>query len=200
VNQLKANQAKQKPYADQVKELGDKVQGFQETGGLFGRIALAALLILGLRRLTVLRLFQVPSLIFLPLTYFVLFGKGGSIFLWTYGLCGFLTIAQFSYLGEYLPKVFPLHLRGTGGSFATNVGGRMIGTSMAVITTNVVAPLVSGDATRVLPMHVAKAAGIVALAMAIISLIAGLFLPEPAEETAAPPAREPQVAGATLEA
>ena len=110
-------------------------------------------LILGLRRLTVLRLFQVPSLIFLPLTYFVLFGRGGSSFLWTYGLCGFLTIAQFSYLGEFLPKVFPLHLRGTGGS-------------------------------------------IVALAMAIISLIAGLFLREPVEETPAAPAREPQVAGA----
>jgi MFS family permease len=199
VDQLKANQAQQAPHAKEVKELGDKVQGFQETGGLFGRIALAGLLILGLRRLTVLRLFQVPSLICLPLTYFVLFGKGGSVFLWTYGLCGFLTIAQFSYLGEFLPKVFPLHLRGTGGSFATNVGGRMIGTSMAVITTGVVAPLISGDPTKVLPIHVAKAAGIVALAMAIISLIAGLFLREPAEETAAPPTREPQVAGATIE-
>jgi hypothetical protein len=50
-------------------------------------------------------------------------------------LCGFLTVAQFSYFGEYLPKVFPLHLRATGGSFATNVGGRMLGTS-AFVTAN----------------------------------------------------------------
>ena len=27
-----------------------------------------------------------------------------------------------------------MHLRGTGGSFATNVGGRMIGTSAALMT------------------------------------------------------------------
>jgi hypothetical protein len=35
--------------------------------------------------------------------------------------------------------MFPLHLRGTGGSFATNVGGRMIGTSAAFLTSNIVA-------------------------------------------------------------
>jgi hypothetical protein len=35
-----------------------------------------------------------------------------------------------------MPKVFPLHLRGTGGSFATNVGGRMIGTGAAFLTAN----------------------------------------------------------------
>ena len=34
----------------------------------------------------------------------------------------------------------------------------------------------------------------------VTALIAGLFLPEPAEENVTPPAREPQVAGATLEA
>ncbi|MCX6128444.1 MAG: hypothetical protein NTX25_05185, partial [Proteobacteria bacterium] len=50
-----------------------------------------------------------------------------------------------------LPKVFPLHLRGTGGSFATNVGGRMIGTSMAIVTTKLVAPLIAGGADLVKP-------------------------------------------------
>lgn len=65
----------------------------------------------------------------------------GQLFLLAYGVCGLLTVAQFSYFGEYLPKVFPLHLRGTGGSFATNVGGRMIGTSMAVVTSNLIAQM-----------------------------------------------------------
>ena len=91
-------------------------------------------------------------------------------------------MAQFSYFGEYLPKVFPLHLRGTGGSFATNVGGRMIGTSMAIVTTSLVAPMLAADPARPLPANVAHAAGYVALAMAVIAVIVGFFLPEPAEE------------------
>ncbi len=42
-------------------------------------------------------------------------------------LCGFFTVAQFSFWGNYLPRVYPLHLRGTGESFAANVGGRILG-------------------------------------------------------------------------
>ena len=45
---------------------------------------------------------------------------------------GFMTIAQFSFWGNYLPRVYPTYLRGTGESFAANVGGRMIGTSAAL--------------------------------------------------------------------
>ena len=111
--------------------MADTVQFRQEMGGLLGRILLAVLLIVGISRVALLKVFQVPALIILPLTYFVFFEQGGELFLWAYFVCGLLTVAQFSYFGEYLPKVFPLHLRGTGGSFATNVGGRMIGTSMA---------------------------------------------------------------------
>ena len=49
-------------------------------------------------------------------------------------LAGFFTVAQFSFWGNYLPRVYPMHLRGTGESFAANVGGRMIGTSFAAVT------------------------------------------------------------------
>jgi CBS domain containing-hemolysin-like protein len=87
-------------------------------------------------------------------------------------------VAQFSYMGEYLPKVFPMHLRGTGGSFATNVGGRMIGTSMAMVTGKIVAPMIAGGSELVKPMHTAQAAGYVALTMAIISFMVGFFLPK----------------------
>lgn len=184
VAQLKANRAKQEPFDKNVKEVGNTVQFYQEMGGLFGRIALAVLVILAVAPRTLLRLFQVPALIVLPVTYLVLYKTGGPSFLWMYALCGFLTVAQFSYFGEYLPKVFPLHLRGTGGSFATNVGGRMIGTSMAFVTTNLVAPLVSGDPAKVLPMHVAQAAGYVALGIAVVSLLVGLLLPVPKTEGA----------------
>ncbi len=172
---------KQKPLLDKIKETADKVQFRQETGGLIGRILLAVLLFFGIRRVTLLRMFQIPALIILPLTYFYFFKDGGEAFLLAYGVCGLVTVAQFSYFGEYLPKVFPVHLRGTGGSFATNVGGRMVGTSMALVTTNVLAPMLAGQ-NPVLPMHVAQAAGYVAVAMAVIGFITGFFLPEPQAE------------------
>jgi MFS family permease len=184
---LKENGKKQAPLMKAVKNVGNNVQFFQEMGGLFGRIALAVLIILALGHLKVLRIFQIPALIVLPITYLVMFKEGGHGFLWMYGLCGFLTVAQFSYFGEYLPKVFPMHLRGTGGAFATNVGGRMIGTSMALVTTNLVAPLVAGSADAVRPLHVAQAAGYVALGIAIVSFALGFFLPKPQEEAAEQP-------------
>jgi len=182
IAQIKANFVEQKPVNEVVKQMTDKVQFRQEMGGLLGRILLAILLIVGMSRVALLRVFQIPALIILPLTYFKLFNSGGETFLWGYFLCGLVTVAQFSYFGEYLPKVFPLHLRGTGGSFATNVGGRMIGTSMAVLNTGWLAPLIAGSGQPVKPMHVAMAAGIIATSMAIIAFIVGLLLPEPKAE------------------
>lgn len=181
VARIKQNFVEQKPINDVVKKHSDTVQFYQEMGGLVGRIALALLLIAGISRVALLKVFQIPALIVLPLTYFYFFPIGGSAFLWMYAICGLLTVAQFSYFGEYLPKVFPLHLRGTGGSFATNVGGRMIGTSMAFVTTSLVAPMLAGDGPM-LPMHVAKAAGIVASVIVVLSFIIGFLLPEPKAE------------------
>jgi len=57
----------------------------------------------------------------------------------------------------------------------------MIGTSMAFVTTGVIAPLLAGSGP-LLPVHVAKAAGIVGTGIALIALIIALFLPEPKEE------------------
>jgi len=52
---------------------------------------------------------------------------------------GVVSVAQFSFLGEItLPTLYPTYLRGTGESFAANVGGRMLGTSAALITTTIV--------------------------------------------------------------
>ena len=182
IAKIKENFGKQKPANDKVKQMSDKVQFHQEMGGLVGRVLLAVLLIVGMSRVALLKVFQIPALIILPLTYFSLFEKGGSSFLWAYALCGLVTVAQFSYFGEYLPKVFPIHLRGTGGSFATNVGGRMLGTSMATLNTGWLAPMLAGGVQLVKPLHVALAAGYIATAMAVIAFFAGFFLPEPKSE------------------
>jgi len=92
---------------------------------------------------------------------------------------GLLTVAQFSYWGNYLPRVYPVHLRGTGESFAANVGGRMIGTSAAYVTTNWFAPMMSVS----LPYHkIATGAALMALLVYGLGFITSFFLPEPPKD------------------
>src|SRR5262245_66036011 len=91
-----------------------------------------------------LRLFLVPGVVLFPLTYANLVTGPYVIFATAIFFCGLLTVAQFSFLSEFLPRVFPLHLRGTGGSFATNVGGRMIGTMAATLNTELLSTYFSG--------------------------------------------------------
>ena len=160
-----------------VEQTVSAVQSYQEFGGLAGRLALAALAayIVGRRRL--LWLFQVPGLILLPIVF--LAGTGSLTTLkWGIAAVGFLTIAQFSFWGNYLPRVYPTHLRGTGESFAANVGGRMIGTSAALLTTNLVASMPGATP----PMKLAHAAAIVGTAAYVIGFIASFWLPEPKQE------------------
>lgn len=120
-----------------------------------------------------MRAFQWPGLVLVPLVYFVAADenvgwlKAGIFF------AGMLTVAQFSFWGNYLPRVFPLHLRGTGESFAANIGGRMIGTSFAALTGWMATVLPSGD--------VALAAGIVAAFTYLCGSLLSFWLPEPAE-------------------
>ena len=97
------------------------IQRWQEIGGLVGRILLALLLLFVSSR-TLIRLFLVPGVILFPVTYFRLVHADYTVFAIAIFFCGLLTVAQFSFLSEFLPRVFPMHLRGTGGSFATNSG------------------------------------------------------------------------------
>jgi MFS family permease len=187
LGQLAGNREKQLKPDTQIKTRGKDVQLWQELGGLLGRIALAALLAVAIGKRALLRLFQVPGLVAVPLTYLWLFREHPAAFHWGVAIVGFLTVAQFSYFGEYLPKIFPLHLRGTGGSFATNVGGRMIGTSAAFVTTVWVAPFVGGKG----PLAVATAAAIVGTSVFLVGLLLSCLLPEPK----APPEETPSSSG-----
>lgn len=172
-----ANGKAQKPLMDKVKEVGGETQFYQEMGGLVGRIVLALLLIVGMGRRLLLRLLQLPGILILPLTYFALYHQGANVFSWGIACAGFVVMSQLSFLGEYLPKVFPLHLRGTGGSFATNVGGRMIGTSAAFLT-----PKLAQHFTGSPYDQMAQAAGWVGLGIALLAVVLGFFLPEPKAE------------------
>jgi hypothetical protein len=153
------------------------VQSFQEFGGLTGRILLAYLAVQIVSRRRLLHAFQVPGLLLLPPVF--LFAATNSLTLLQWGIfvVGLATIAQFSFWGNYLPRVYPTHLRGTGESFAANVGGRMIGTCAALATTQLVATM-PGTPTAKL----AYAAALVGTVVYIIGFVASFWLPEPEQQ------------------
>lgn len=154
------------------------VQSFHETGGLVGRILLAilAVRIVGRRRL--LRMFQIPGLVVVPFAFLFAAVTDVTLLRWAIFCVGICTVGQFSFWGNYLPRVFPTHLRGTGESFAANIGGRMFGTSAAVIATQLANSMGAGSPAT----NLAYAAGIVATTAYIIGIIASAWLPEPAGE------------------
>ena len=195
--EFKGNLAKiGKINREEIQPVREHVQFLQELGGLLGRILLAiALLYIANKRL-LLWLFQVPGLVIIPVVWFWVFSnQSAEVFAWGAFLAGACIVAQFSYFGEYLPKVFPIHLRGTGGAFATNVGGRMIGTSAAFLTTGVIAPLVTEwtGGGPVTPAKVAMAAGVTGVLVFTIGFLASFFLSQPPEEKAFAPAEMPAI-------
>jgi MFS family permease len=155
-------------------QMANGVQWWQEIGGLAGRFALAALVLVIASRRGLIRVFQIPGLIVVPLVFWL--APTSSVGTLKAGMffAGFFTVAQFSFWGNYLPRMFPTHLRGTGESFAANVGGRMIGTSFAYVTATLASSL-SG------PPHVqlAAAAAVVALTVYVCGLVMSPALPEP---------------------
>jgi hypothetical protein len=154
------------------------VQSFQEFGGLAGRIILAALATIIVARRRLLHVFQLPGLVIVPLVFFLTPSVGLGMAQWGIFLVGIATIAQMSFWGNYLPRVYPTHLRGTGESFAANVGGRMLGTCAALATTSLVTVMPGGS----VPIRLAYAAALVGTSAYIIGVVASRWLPEPKTE------------------
>ncbi len=153
------------------------VQWWQEIGGLAGRFALAALLLVIVSRRSLLRVFQIPGLVAVPLVFWIAPTSDVTTLKIGMFFAGFFTVAQFSFWGNYLPRVYPTHLRGTGEAFAANVGGRMLGTSFAWVTTTIASNL-SGAPHVALAM----AATLVALFVYAGGVALSVALPEPKGE------------------
>jgi MFS family permease len=161
-----------------VQSVASDVTKVQEVGGLVGRTLLAVLAVYIVSRRKLIRVFQIPGLIVLP----IVFGYVATRDLqWLYvGMffAGLFTVGQFSFWGNYLPRVYPVHLRGTGESFAANIGGRLIGTSFAWLTATLA---VTSDRAYA-PTKVALVAAGVGFSVYLVGLIASFFLPEPPRE------------------
>jgi MFS family permease len=93
-------------------------------------------------------------------------------------IAGFLTVGQFSFWGNYLPRVYPVHLRGTGESFAANIGGRLVGTSFAWVTASLA---VTPDRAYA-PTKIAIVAAVVGFSVYLVGFAASFWLPEPRRE------------------
>lgn len=159
-------------------EIVSGVQGWQEMGGLAGRLLLAVLAVRIVSRRRLLRLFQLPGLLVVPWVFLVPAHNDLGMLKWGIFFAGLLTVAQFSFWGNYLPRVYPTHLRGTGEAFAVNVGGRMIGTSAALLTTRLALVAPGADPAA----KTAMAAAMVALLVYAVASIATRWLPEPERE------------------
>lgn len=151
------------------------VQSFQEFGGLTGRILLAYLAVHIVSRRKLLRVFQVPGLVMVPFLFAYAATNSLTLLEWGIFLYGATTIAQFSFWGNYLPRVYPTYFRGTGESFAANVGGRMIGTCAALLTTQL-ANVMPGASP---PAKLAYASALIGTAAYMLGLAASFWLPEP---------------------
>ena len=172
----------------------------QEVGGLAGRFLLAFLAVRILTRRGLLRIFQLPGLIIVPLVFAFPAVRNQPLFtirniaiagietgdihvtLLHVGIffAGLFTVGQFSFWGNYLPRVYPVHLRGTGESFAANIGGRMIGTSFAWVTSTLAVQSFMPGSTP--SMKIAYAAAGVAFFVYFVGSVACFFLPEPKAE------------------
>jgi MFS family permease len=157
----------------------NSVQLYQELGGLLGRLALAFLATRIISRRRLLRVFQLPALIIVPLVFWFPARDNLELLKWGMAIAGFLIVAQFSFWGNYLPRVYPVHLRGTGESFAANIGGRMLGTSAAFVTTTLVAPHMAGSSEG---ENIAMAAAVVSLGILLLGNVLTFFLPEPSSD------------------
>jgi MFS family permease len=151
---------------------------WQEIGGLVGRVllAFAALRIVGRR--TLLRLFQWPALLVVPALFWWISTQltNADSLPWIKAgifVAGLFTVSQFSFWGNYIPLVFPTHLRGTGESFAANIGGRVLGTAAAWLT------LTFAAATPPDPVRIALVGAAVAGGYALVGAILTHWLPEP---------------------
>ncbi len=186
-----------------ISKYGGDITKVQEVGGLCGRFLFSIVALWFASRRNLLRFFTIPGLLITPVVFWYASHSNPTLFSvnlpalhmenWDFTVfhvgiffVGLFTVAQFSFWGNYLPLVYPVHLRGTGESFAMNIGGRLIGTSLCgvtLLTANALAPSGEGPAAAAesAKMVALVAAGL-ALAIYIVIHLMTFFLPQPKEE------------------
>ena len=162
----------------QQQSITASVQSMQEIGGLVGRAIFAGLAVLIASRRKLLWIFQIPALLIVPFVFLVPAVTSVDALKIGIFVAGLVTVAQFSFWGNYLPLIYPTHLRGTGEGFVANVGGRMIGTSFAFVCTQLTKIMPATTAPGKFAQSAAMVAGLVILAGIALSFI----MPQPGDK------------------
>lgn len=149
-----------------------------DTGALIGRFILAGLVVWFAARRPMLRWLLVIGLGLYPLVFLGPALNDANLFKYAVLVVTLVVGVQYSYWGNYLPRVFPLHLRGTGESFAMSIGARTFAPFMALLTANLATVMPGANPT----LKLAHSMALVAVAATLIALIASHWLPEPAAE------------------
>ena len=162
----------------QIEQAASRVQVFQEMGGIIGRLLFAVLAIHIFSQRRRLSAFLLPALFVYAGMYF--FAATRSLATMEAGLllATLLFNAMHSFWGNYLPRLYPTHLRATGESFAANLGGRVLGVSAALLTTSLSNVMPGANSSASL----AHSAGVVSVLAILVALVAFWWLPEPQSE------------------
>jgi MFS family permease len=162
--------------AQQQEQTVSAVHLFTDLGNVAGRWLFALLVVRMLDQRRLLRTFLIPGLVTIPVVYFVAARYDVTLLKMGLFVAAALMTAQLSFWGNYLPRVFPTHLRGTGESFATNIGGRVVGTLAALITPQLASAMPGAPAVQL-----ASAAGVVGISVYAIAMAVSFWLPQPGE-------------------
>jgi MFS family permease len=110
--------------AREVQQTVSTVYLIQELGSISGRLLFTFLVIRIVSRRRLLRTFLVPALLVFSWLFLFAARDGLAMFKVAVFCAQALFNGLHSFWGNYLPRLYPIHLRGTGESFAMNVGGR----------------------------------------------------------------------------
>jgi predicted MFS family arabinose efflux permease len=150
----------------------------QEIGSAVGRLVFPLLINRVKSRLWLLRTILVMSLALMPVVFLV--GARHGLVAFAVGM--FFIQALFnmlhSFWGNYLPRLFPTRIRGTGESFAMNIGGRAVGTFAAVVSTQLALVLPGPNAG----LSLATACGITVTAVLLLFVAASWRMQDPKTE------------------
>ena len=149
---------------------------FSSLGDLAGRCLFAFVVVAAVEQRRLLRAFLVPAIVVIPLSFLYASTTGVTALKTATFVSALLLTAQFSFLGNYLPRLFPTSLRGSGESLAINFGGRVLGTSAAFVTPQVATVLTEAPDPTV---QLARAMAIVGAVVLVAGLMATHWMSEP---------------------
>jgi hypothetical protein len=165
----------QKLAPRQIEQMVSRVYMFQELGSLAGRVAFALVVVYFVKQRKLLRVFVGPATVVFSGVFFFAATHSLSLLIPSIFCAQALFNGVMSFWGTYLPRVYPTHVRGTGESFAYNIGGRAMGISAALLTTTLSNVLPGGSPAA----RLAHSAGTVATCALAILLVGSFLLPEP---------------------